>query len=43
MRRLSILGWDGVVGWNTVSGLERPIENVSTGRVKGCVEYRNWN
>jgi len=41
MRRLNILGCNGVVGWNTVSGLERPIENVSTRRVKGRVEYRN--
>ena len=41
MRWLNILECSGVVGWNTVSGLERPIENVSTGRVKGRVEYGN--
>jgi hypothetical protein len=41
MRILSILGRDGMVGRNTVGSLERPIENVSAGRVKGCVEYRN--
>jgi hypothetical protein len=29
------------VGWNTVGGLERPINNVPTGRVKGRMEYRN--
>lgn len=30
-----------MVEWNTVGGLERPIENVTAGGMKGCMEDRN--
>ena len=32
-----------MVGWVTVGGFERPVENISTGGMKGRMEYCNCN